>query len=478
VRLRSLLACATALAAASATLYTTSALHADTVRTPAPSAGNPTPSAGNSGNAPMQADTSDPIISPELDAEIREKRKVRSIIQVKPGQNVDAVASDIEQGSSGSRILHTAKSPNFFVAEVDGTTLAKLKQDRRIQSVYKDQLSRPFLDSSTEVIRSDQANGAGFTGDGTTVAILDTGIDRDHPFFAGRLVDEACFSSSYAEYDTASLCPNNQPSQIGPGAANVEIPQCVVNGRNECDHGSHVAGIAAGRWVPGAPDHGVAPSAGILAIQVFSRVNDPVTCGGTAPCFLSFTSDQKLALEYVARMATTRNIAAVNMSLGGGGPYRQACDADPSAAAVKPEFDALVALRVAPVVAAGNDGFSDGISAPACISTAITVGATRDSDGPAYFTNRGRLLDVFAPGMYVNSAVPDDTYAMASGTSMAAPHVAGAFALMRHAYPGFSVAQSLQRLRETGVWIRYWSGWTYVSTPRIDVGRATTGARA
>ncbi|MFI7703346.1 S8 family peptidase [Nonomuraea sp. NPDC049480] len=480
MRLRSLPACATALAAMSAVFCAVPALHADTVDNPAPPVHAPAPPIGSPGpspgNAPMQADTSDPIVSPALDAEIRQKKTVRSIIQIKPGQSVEAVAGNIEQGSSGSRVLDTAKSPHFFVAELDGTTLAKLKQDRRVQSVYKDELSRPLLDSSTRVIRSDRANNAGWTGTGTTVAVLDTGIDRDHPFWAGRLVDEACFSSTYAAYRAVSLCPNNQPSQIGPGAANAEIAQCSVNGRNGCGHGSHVAGIAAGRRVTGAPANGVAPSAGILAIQVFSRVDDPAICGGTAPCFLSFTSDQKLALEYVARVAVTRNIAAVNMSLGGGGPYRTTCDANPSAAAVKPEFDALLALRVAPVVAAGNNGFTDGVSAPACISTAITVGATRDSDTPAGFTNRGGLLDLFAPGEYVNSAVPNNTYVVYSGTSMAAPHVAGTFALMRQAYPAFSVAQSLQRLRETGVGILYWAG-TYMTTPRINAERATAGAR-
>jgi len=84
------------------------------------------------------------------------------------------------------------------VAEVDRPILAKLRKDARVQSVYKDELSLPTLDSTTTLIRSNRANDAGWTGRGTTVAILDMGIDRDHPFFAGRLVDEACFSSSDA----------------------------------------------------------------------------------------------------------------------------------------------------------------------------------------------------------------------------------------------------------------------------------------
>ncbi|MFG1704544.1 S8 family serine peptidase [Nonomuraea sp. M3C6] len=457
MRLRSLLACATTLALTSAGLCAAPALHAAT------------------------ADTGDPVISPALVAEIKAKTSVRSIIQLKPGQSVAAVATDLEQASEGGRVLERAQSPHFFVAEVDDPTLAKLKKDNRVESVYKDELSLPILDVSTNLIRSNRANDAGWTGRGATVAVLDTGIDRDHPFFADRLVDEACFSSSDARDGTVSLCPNNQPSQIGAGAANAEIGQCVVNNANACSHGSHVAGIAAGKMATGAPSDGVAPAAGILPIQIFSRVNNALTCmarGALAPCYLTYTSDQKLALEYVARVARNHNVAAVNMSIGGGGPFSSACDTDATAAAVKPNFDALVALGVAPVVASGNDGFLNGVSSPACVSTAITVGATDDSDALTTFTNRGRLVDLLAPGAGINSSVPDNTYAVQSGTSMAAPHVAGMFALMKQAYPNFTVAQSLQRLQATGTPIRYDAGGTQVTTTRINAERATAAAQA
>ncbi|MFI9592144.1 S8 family peptidase [Nonomuraea sp. NPDC052265] len=444
--------CAVALATTSAVLCTTPPLHADA------------------------HDSGDPVISPALVAEVKAKSKVRSIIQLKPGQNVQAVAKDLEQASEGSRVLEAAQSTHFFVAELDGKTLAQLRKDDRVQAVYKDELRPAVLDASTRLIGSDRANAAGWTGRGLTVAILDTGIDRDHPFFAGRIVDEACFSSSDAGDGSVSLCPNNQPSQTGPGAADAETAQCVVNGVNACSHGSHVAGIAAGRMTTGAPSDGVAPAAGILPIQVFSRIDNAMTCaviGTQSPCFLSYTSDQKLALEYVARVAAAQHVAAANLSLGGGGPYRESCDSDPSAAGLKPDFDTLVSLGVAPVVAAGNNGFSDGVSAPACISSAVAVGATDDRDAVADFSNRGTLLDLFAPGVGIRSSVPDDTYADKSGTSMAAPHVAGAFALMRQAYPNLTVAQSLQRLQATGRSIGYASGGAQVRTARIDVFAAT-----
>ncbi|MEO3870420.1 S8 family serine peptidase [Nonomuraea sp. B12E4] len=456
MRLRSLLACA-ALAVTFATLSATPELQADS------------------------RDRGDPIISPALIAEIQEKSKVRAIVQLKPGHNVTDVARDLEHDSSGSRVLEATQSQRFFVAEVDRPLLAKLKRDARVQSVYKDELSMPTLDVTTNLIRSNRANDAGWTGRGATVAILDTGIDRDHPFFAGRLVDEACFSSSDTSDGAVSLCPNNQPSQIGPGSADAETRQCLINAMNACSHGTHVAGIAAGRMAAGAPSDGVAPAAGILPIQVFSRVENSTTCSGTGastPCFLTYTSDQKLALEYVARVARSHNVAAVNMSFGGGGPFNAACDTDATAGAVKPEFDALVALGVAPVVSAGNNGFQNGVSFPACISAAVAVGATTDGDRLAPFTNRGPMLDLLAPGVNVNSSVPDDTYGVKSGTSMAAPHVTGMFALMKQAYPSLTVAQSLQRLQASGPGIRYDAAGTRVTTTRIDAERATAPARA
>ncbi|MEU4511525.1 S8 family serine peptidase [Nonomuraea wenchangensis] len=482
MRLRSLLACVAALAATSAALCAPPALRADTRPTWVPPVA---PDGARALNAHARG-TSEPVVSDGLVEEIQARTRVRCIIQLKPDQSVKVVANDIEKASASGRVLKANGSATFFVAEVDQRTLDELRKDPRVQAVYKDELSAaapisapampPGLDVSTDLIGSNRANAAGWTGRGTTVAVLDTGIDRGHPFFAGRIVGEACFSSSDAGSGTVSLCPNKRPSQTGAGAADATTARCVVDDANACFHGTHVAGIAAGRLVPGAPSNGVAPEAGILAVQVFSRLENPQSCaslGVPAPCLLSYTSDQKLALEYVARVARARRVAAVNLSLGGGEPFTRACDTDPAASALKPEFDALARLGVATVVAAGNEGFTTGVTAPACISTAVAVGASDAADVPTSFTNRGPLLDLFAPGVAIRSAVPGGTYVAMTGTSMAAPHVAGVFALMRQAYPRFSVAQALQRLQATGRRLRYTAGGTSITTARVDAGRAT-----
>ncbi|MFI6387775.1 S8 family peptidase [Nonomuraea sp. NPDC050540] len=450
MRLRSLLAGAVALAATSAALVV------------APAA---------------QAATADPVVSAELRQEAKTEA-VRAIIELAPGASVKDVAAAAEKASAKADVIEDDASAKFFVAEVDAATLSALKNDKRIRSIQKDELSAATLDASTKLIGSDKANEAGWTGKGHTVAVLDTGVDSDHPFLAGRLVGDACFSSNFQndEYKSESLCPNKKDEQIGPGAANAETQRCIAGGVNQCSHGSHVAGIAAGKKTAGAPANGVAPEAKIMPIQVFSRIVTASVCEGfgiPAPCYLSFNSDQKLALEYLATVATANNVVAVNMSLGGNVKFTAPCDTG-DAAAIKPNIDALAALGVATVIASGNSGFQDGVSSPACISSAVSVGATDDGDAVAPFSNRGALLDLFAPGVGINSSVPNNVYGNKNGTSMAAPHVAGAFAVVKQAYPAYSPAQILAKLRTTGKPITYSAeGGPQVTTPRIDLAKAT-----
>ena len=154
------------------------------------------------------------------------------------------------------------------------------------------------------------------------------------------------------------------------------------------------------------------------------------------------------------------------MSLGGGGPFTSNCDS--SEVARKTAIDALIDEEIATVIAAGNEGFAEGVGTPACISTAVTVGSTTDpGDAVASTSNRGALLDLFAPGVSISSSVPNNTYANFNGTSMATPHVAGAWAVLREAFPAESVAQILSRLQATGVPIT--NGTTNSVTPRIDL---------
>ena len=139
-------------------------------------------------------------------------------------------------------------------------------------------------------------------------------------------------------------------------------------------------------------------------------------------------------------VAARYHVASVNMSIGGV-VHTAPCDTN----VLKPAIDNLRAINVATVIAAGNDGRSDAVAEPACISTAFAVGATTKADVIATYSNTASFMHLLAPGSAIRSSVPGGGYADFSGTSMATPHVAGAFALARQAYPSETVARSYLR---------------------------------
>ncbi len=140
------------------------------------------------------------------------------------------------------------------------------------------------------------------------------------------------------------------------------------------------------------------------------------------------------------------NIAAVNMSLGGG-KYTSSCDTDSRKAAI----DNLRSAGIATVISSGNDYYTNGIGAPACISTAVSVGATTKSDVEASYSNyHPTMLSLFAPGSSIYSSVPGGGWETWNGTSMAAPHVTGAWAILKQKSPSASVTDILNNLQTTG----------------------------
>ena len=126
------------------------------------------------------------------------------------------------------------------------------------------------------------------------------------------------------------------------------------------------------------------------------------------------------------------------------------------------------------MVAAGNE-FFEGASFPACISSAVAVGANDDGDAIADFSNRGALLDLFAPGVDIESSVPDDQMAVHSGTSMATPHVAGALALLKAKFPQTPMPELIDKLKTTGRPYVYRSTGRRSRTPRLDLAAALNG---
>ncbi|HET6375352.1 MAG TPA: S8 family serine peptidase, partial [Methylocella sp.] len=351
----------------------------------------------------------------------------------------------------------------FVAMNVTLEQLSRLLSDPAVISVQEDIAVPPALTQSVPFINANAVWAAGFPGAGITVAILDTGVDKTHDMFPGnKIVSEACYSSNVPG-QSSSVCPGGVSSSVASGSG----VNCAL-AISGCSHGTHVAGIAAGNMASPLL-RGVAKNARILAIQVFSRFNSPADCSPRpAPCVLSFTSDQIKGLERVYALRSRFTIAAANMSLGGG-QFFSPCDSE--SPALKAVIDLLRGVRIATVIASGNNGFNSAIGSPACISSAIAVGSTLDTANVlSSFSNHSPKVRLLAPGSNILSSVPPGlkTTAIFDGTSMAAPHVTGAFALLRNVKEQSTVDDIAAALECTGVPVTR----AGITKPRIDVNAA------
>jgi uncharacterized repeat protein (TIGR01451 family) len=284
------------------------------------------------------------------------------------------------------------------------------------------------------LIEQPAAASAGGTGAGTTVVVIDTGIDLTNPAFgtcAGGAGSPGC-RVVYYQIDY----PNPPPSTT---------------------HGTNVSGVVAE----------VAAAANLAMIEVFN--------GASAS-----SADVLSAIDWAIGNQATYNIVSANMSLGDGGSYTAAtCPTDFNTASSN-----AAAAGITLVAASGNNAFSGGISWPGCTPGFVSVGAVYDTaisgsvgwgspllctdtnpvvDQVACFTNVGSNLLLLAPGVNVTAAGITE-----SGTSQATPHVTGSVAVLRAKYPRESLSQTQTRLTSTGT-IDSASG---LSIPRIDLLKA------
>ena len=375
------------------------------------------------------------------------------------------LASLPPQAAERAVVRRTYASLPFVALQVDPAGRAALERSPDVAAVHTDQLSAPALAESIDHVRADDAQALGLTGAGTAVAIIDAGVDSTHPMLDdGAVVAEACFAQGPSFTDAGGDCPNGATTQVGAGAG-APCPWTSIG----CWHGTHVASTAAGRPVLAGSTllRGVAPDAGIVAINVFSRFTGSQTCGdGVSECIRTWTSDQLAALDHVIALLGSQPIVAVNLSLGGGA-NAGTCDGDARAV----PLGTLRASGVLAAISSGNDGNKAAIGAPGCISSAITVGASDDDvDVVAGFSNSTAVVDVLAPGVGITAAYPGSSLATANGTSMAAPHVAGAIALLAGAHPTATPDDVEAALEGTGVPIV--DPGNGLAIPRIDVAAA------
>lgn len=380
-----------------------------------------------------------------------------------------------------------------FALLASPSEIARLNETAGVAYIVEDSLSRPLLDDSTTLIGVDQLWSQGIEGAGVAVAILDTGVEVEHPMTDPAITASACFNQIIADQST-SFCPGGVESVTSltddsAGDSCVEDDIDSVNGTDGCSHGTHVGSTAAGRTATssGGPVSGVARAADIIAVNVFARFQAS-ECGDdeTEPCVLSYTSDQISALEWIYNNRASLNVASVNMSLGGG-ENQTACTTE----ARRTVIQNLRNAGIATVIASGNDGFTDAVSTPSCIPEAITVGSTTKADAISSFSNSSTLIDLLAPGSSILAAWQSEEpatgqncfdgstpnaqgfchfFATFSGTSMATPHVAGAFAVLKAAFPAASVDEIEAALEFTGVQIT--DTRNGVTRPRIQVDAA------
>jgi len=196
--------------------------------------------------------------------------------------NVQAQKSKIkqEQGSLMNYLwiskvdkIHKFEHVPFIAMTVDKNTLERLESYPLVTTISEDVLLFPTLDDSVPLIGAPQA-WSRYSGQGQAVAILDTGVDNTHSAFSpGRIIEEACYSSTVIG-QSLSFCPGGVSEATGPNTG----VHCDLPG--VCEHGTHVAGIAAGN---DATITGVAKDANIIAIQVFSEFTSTTICGPSPP---------------------------------------------------------------------------------------------------------------------------------------------------------------------------------------------------
>ncbi len=349
-------------------------------------------------------------IGKELESEIAAKpdKNIRVLVKMADEESLNRFAASIE--SEGGKTEGKFMYGGLIVADIPAKKIGKIALDNAVEGIYLPKVVYPSLDTSVSQIAAPEVWAKGYRGGSARIAVIDTGIDSSHPMLQGKIVLARDFTD------------NNNVSDL-------------------TGHGTHVAGIAAGTNANGGNYDGVAPSAQIMNAKVFQLI------GGNPG---AYTTDIIEAINWAIdpdqNPATDDGADVINMSLGGTGT-------DP---AMDATVKAAVNAGVTVVVSAGNCGngcpSSDcgsfrGVTFPGNIAESLTVGAVDDSNAVACFSSGenvsgvGIKPDVSAPGVSIISPYPNNRYAFMSGTSMSAPHVAGAAALLRDANPSITPVQ-------------------------------------
>ncbi len=387
--------------------------------------------------------------------------------------------------------IRTFRTAPFLALTINTEVAAALVRYPGVLAITPDLESRPMNDEelgsigalrvhrALSSVRFPSLGGRGLNsavGSSQTIAIIDTGIDASHPMLSSAVVAEACFSSSARSCvffsagcrDTHTThCPSGSNRQEGAGSAR----HCAYTAG--CNHGTGMAGIAAGRAIEfqegagqGSPITrkiaGVAPGARLISINAFRRKlpNEVV----------ALQSDIAAALEHVLALSEQHDIAAVLLAAG------MADDEEAHDTTCDGSFrllgEAIANLRskgiatIVPYHTGSTASDELGILPFGCLSDVVRVG---ESD----FLIRDRLPDDLGPHVMARlsrrSASPGAATAEFEGLSVAAAYVAGSWAVMKSVRPGASVAAIVSAIQRTDQQV---AAPDDQGEPRLHLGRA------
>jgi len=365
--------------------------------------------------------------------------------------------TQILRGGGGAQVEATAER-GVTAAVVTAQGLERLRANRDVVGIFENGRLYTTMAQTHPLMQVDRAHQNRILGTGTTIAVIDTGIDRTHPAFQDAIVGEACISTHDpdGQQPMRSICPDNRALVVGPGAAQSCQPRY-----DGCDHGTHVAGIAAGRAFTAVQGNqrvsaGVAPGARLYVVKA-GNLTPERDRNGNVTWSHSFQDMHIInALAHIAEVARRHNIVAVNLSLGSSTRFPFNCDLGPGQRDLNPLYAAVVRrladMGIAVIAAAGNQGTRAGVGRPACLSNAVAVGSIDAQGAPFQGADTGIKVDFLAPGVNILSALDGGRAGTQTGTSMATPYVTGAIAAMRQLFPITEVPPQnlVDALRRTG----------------------------
>lgn len=364
--------------------------------------------------------------APPADRHEEEVREVRQHLETSGPALVSVLLEDdavsaaqqdiaLALAGTGAQVLHNfVTSPGMAVRIDTPEALEVLANHPSVVSFAVNPVGGGGLVEAREIDGANDPLVSGFTGAGRVVAILDTGIERDHLDLSDNVADEACICNT-----TSDCCPNGTNEQYGVGAA---APDHY--------HGTFVSGIvtSAGNVAP----PGIAPDTDIVMVRMMDNNT-----------FNSF-DDVTASLEWV--LTNHPEVDAVNMSLQSGALYQMNCNVatdvytPPSYIVnLSNAVDALHDAGILTVSISGNWSSKVSTTLPGCMNNLIEVGNSTKTGSVNSTSNSDAGVDLLAPGTDITSSALGNTTLTDFGTSYSSPQVAAAAAMMRQADPDLGV---------------------------------------